>query len=267
MCYRNNSYPKTKTKKTKQKKQTNNFPPLIFLRRICFEKYTILREHPIFPSRSHLLQFEEATNWFCRIETRCIYVQSPMLALQSHDESQKAVRRRDMDCPQKKSQPCIFKGELLKIQRDSVQSVLEMLETGLLVLRDSLNQTSNCASSTNHKSDQSDSFSQLRFNDDSKVTHSTPKCSKFYHRCWTPPCPMKNSSHAPPIPHCPSFLCKFSALWLYAHGVELAVGILEREKQYTRAIECLLLLLQSHACPERRGKWYLRLSIDWEHIG
>ena len=65
----------------------------------------------------------------------------------------------------------------------------------------------------------------------------------------------------------PSFFQQYHAQALYCTMATVGVGFLERKKQYKGAIHRLKQLLAGIYCPERRGYWWIRLSIDLEHVG
>ena len=54
---------------------------------------------------------------------------------------------------------------------------------------------------------------------------------------------------------------------MYASLGTVAASLLERERRYAEAVELLQLLLGGNACVARRGMWWLRLSINLEHLG
>jgi tetratricopeptide (TPR) repeat protein len=63
------------------------------------------------------------------------------------------------------------------------------------------------------------------------------------------------------------FLLRFSAGWVYASVLTVGVSFLEKMKDFHKAIEYLELLLDSPYCPNRRGHWWNRLALNFEHIG
>ncbi|GAB4815648.1 hypothetical protein N2152v2_002694 [Parachlorella kessleri] len=65
----------------------------------------------------------------------------------------------------------------------------------------------------------------------------------------------------------PLFLKRFNAGWVYCMMATLGVSLLERGRKYQEAIERLQQLLGGECCPSRRGEWWLRLSLDSEHLG
>ncbi len=71
----------------------------------------------------------------------------------------------------------------------------------------------------------------------------------------------------PPDETTPPFLTQYNAGWLYAVMATVGVGILERQKAYSTAVERIQQLLGGFYCPERRGYWWIRLSVDLEHLG
>lgn len=64
----------------------------------------------------------------------------------------------------------------------------------------------------------------------------------------------------------PLFLRRYSAAWVYCLMATAAISILERQKRFREAIDRLQQLLGGLCCPSRRGLWWLRLSINLEHI-
>ena len=71
----------------------------------------------------------------------------------------------------------------------------------------------------------------------------------------------------PPDETIPPFLQQYDARWLYSVMATVGIGLLERQKDYRTAIERIQQLLGGHYCPERRGYWWTRLSVDFEHVG
>lgn len=65
----------------------------------------------------------------------------------------------------------------------------------------------------------------------------------------------------------PPFYMQYHSKWIYCIMATVGVGILERKKEYKLAIERLQQLLGGIYCKERRGYWWIRLSINLEHIG
>jgi Fanconi-associated nuclease 1 len=65
----------------------------------------------------------------------------------------------------------------------------------------------------------------------------------------------------------PSFYMQYNCKWIYCVMATVGVGMLERKKEYRLAIERLQQLLGGIYCQERRGYWWIRLSINLEHIG
>ena len=65
----------------------------------------------------------------------------------------------------------------------------------------------------------------------------------------------------------PPFLRRFHAAWVYCLMATAGISILERRKRYGEAVERLFQLLGGHCCPSKRGYWWLRLSIDLDHLG
>lgn len=64
----------------------------------------------------------------------------------------------------------------------------------------------------------------------------------------------------------PRVFASYSAGWVYASLGTVAVSLLERQRDYQAAVDLLQLLLGGNACPARRGCWWLRLSINHEHL-
>lgn len=71
----------------------------------------------------------------------------------------------------------------------------------------------------------------------------------------------------PPDETTPPFLARYDARWLYSVMATVGIGILERRKAYSTAIERIQQLMGGCYCPERRGYWWIRLSVNLEHIG
>lgn len=65
----------------------------------------------------------------------------------------------------------------------------------------------------------------------------------------------------------PPFLAQYNAGWLYAVMATVGIGILEKKKAYRTAVDRIQQLLGGFHCPERRGYWWVRLSINLEHLG
>eukprot|EP00898_Chlorokybus_atmophyticus_P003204 jgi/Chlat1/3885/Chrsp26S00304 len=61
------------------------------------------------------------------------------------------------------------------------------------------------------------------------------------------------------------FLARFTAAWVDALVLTCGVSLLERHKQFDRAIELLQALLREQWCPSKRGHWWERLCIDLQH--
>lgn len=64
----------------------------------------------------------------------------------------------------------------------------------------------------------------------------------------------------------PCFLRRYDASWIYCMMATAGVSMLERRKEYKDAVRRLRQLLDGRCCPSRRGDWYVRLSIDLEHL-
>jgi hypothetical protein len=63
------------------------------------------------------------------------------------------------------------------------------------------------------------------------------------------------------------FLRRYTAKWLYASIAWIGVSLLERQRNYTRAVEVLRALLATDdVCLGKRGEWWLRLSFDLAHM-
>jgi len=67
----------------------------------------------------------------------------------------------------------------------------------------------------------------------------------------------------------PAFLKRFRAAWPSAKTIGVGVKWLESHQCFAKAAALLLKLLGCgiHSSPRRRGKWWLRLSIDLAHCG
>ena len=65
----------------------------------------------------------------------------------------------------------------------------------------------------------------------------------------------------------PSFFLQYNSKWIYSVMATIGIGMLEKNKQYKAAIERLQQLLGGKYCYEKRGYWWIRLSINLEHIG
>lgn len=71
----------------------------------------------------------------------------------------------------------------------------------------------------------------------------------------------------PPDETTPPFLTQYNAAWVYNVMATVGISILEKKKDYRSAIERIQQLLGGFHCPERRGYWWIRLSINLEHLG
>ncbi len=65
----------------------------------------------------------------------------------------------------------------------------------------------------------------------------------------------------------PLFLARFHAAWVHAGMATVGVSLLEKQRRYEEAVDLLQRLLGGNCCPSRRGLWWLRLSINLEHLG
>ncbi|CAM9218865.1 unnamed protein product [Scytosiphon promiscuus] len=63
----------------------------------------------------------------------------------------------------------------------------------------------------------------------------------------------------------PEFLLQLEAGWVLASAVWEGVALLERARDYERAVELLTQLLATRYTPHRRGRWWDRLSLDLAH--
>eukprot|EP01122_Echinamoeba_exundans_P002998 TRINITY_DN1303_c0_g1_i2.p1 TRINITY_DN1303_c0_g1~~TRINITY_DN1303_c0_g1_i2.p1 ORF type:complete len:1138 (-),score=201.50 TRINITY_DN1303_c0_g1_i2:1460-4873(-) len=63
------------------------------------------------------------------------------------------------------------------------------------------------------------------------------------------------------------FLRRYTAKWLYASVAWIGVSLLERQRNYGRAVEVLRALLATDdVCLGKRGEWWLRLGFDLAHM-
>lgn len=63
------------------------------------------------------------------------------------------------------------------------------------------------------------------------------------------------------------FLRRFTSRWIHASIAWVGVGLLEKERNYTRAVQVLrALLATSDVCLGKRGEWWLRLGFDLAHL-
>jgi Fanconi-associated nuclease 1 len=63
------------------------------------------------------------------------------------------------------------------------------------------------------------------------------------------------------------FFLQFNSKWVYSVMATVGISFLEKRKQYRSAVDRLQQLLGGVYCTERRGYWWIRLSIDLEHLG
>ncbi|KAL6769540.1 hypothetical protein ACKKBG_A31395 [Auxenochlorella protothecoides x Auxenochlorella symbiontica] len=63
------------------------------------------------------------------------------------------------------------------------------------------------------------------------------------------------------------FLSRFQAGWVHCLMATAGVSLLEKKREYVLAIERLQQLLGGVYCGTRRGDWWIRLSINLEHLG
>ncbi|KAK3254465.1 hypothetical protein CYMTET_36319 [Cymbomonas tetramitiformis] len=75
--------------------------------------------------------------------------------------------------------------------------------------------------------------------------------------------PKPEAEAPPPVP----FLGRFRAEWVHARLVTHGVSLLEKRREYRRAVAVLRRLLAAPWCPDKRGNWWSRLSLDLEHLG
>lgn len=62
------------------------------------------------------------------------------------------------------------------------------------------------------------------------------------------------------------FLRRFTAKWLHASIAWIGVSLLERQRNYAKAVEVLKALLATEdVCLGKRGEWWLRLGYDLAH--
>ena len=82
------------------------------------------------------------------------------------------------------------------------------------------------------------------------------------HKCM--PSPLKQTTQG----ECSLvFLSRFQAGWVHCLMGTAGVSLLEKTKRFDQAVERLQQLLGSPYCLGRRGDWWLRLSINLEHLG
>ena len=63
------------------------------------------------------------------------------------------------------------------------------------------------------------------------------------------------------------FFLQYNSKWVYSVMATVGISFLEKRKQYRSAIDRLQQLLGGVYCTERRGYWWIRLSVDLEHLG
>lgn len=56
----------------------------------------------------------------------------------------------------------------------------------------------------------------------------------------------------------PLYRKQFTAQWVFIRMVGAAVSILERNKEFERAVKMLKALLAQDLCPHSRGRWWER---------
>jgi Fanconi-associated nuclease 1 len=71
----------------------------------------------------------------------------------------------------------------------------------------------------------------------------------------------------PPDETLPPFFVEYNGRWLNCLMATVGIGVLERQKAYGLAVERIQQLLGGMYCRERRGYWWIRLSVNLEHIG
>ncbi|KAL9651733.1 hypothetical protein ABK040_013989 [Willaertia magna] len=62
------------------------------------------------------------------------------------------------------------------------------------------------------------------------------------------------------------YLLRFNAGYIYARMISQGIKLLEKNKQYTLAIEYMNYLLQSPYLIGKRGEFYNRIALDYEHL-
>ncbi|GIL90767.1 hypothetical protein Vretifemale_18441, partial [Volvox reticuliferus] len=82
----------------------------------------------------------------------------------------------------------------------------------------------------------------------------------------SPPATLTQQPPHPPPPQ-QQFLARFCAAWIYASMATVGVSLLERQRRYGEAVALLRQLLQGRCCPGRRGEWWMRMSLDLQHLG
>eukprot|EP00741_Cyanophora_paradoxa_P000119 tig00000057_g114.t1 len=60
---------------------------------------------------------------------------------------------------------------------------------------------------------------------------------------------------------------RFTAGCVAAHVLTVAVSLRERRREYREAVAALRRLLEGPYAPGRRGRWWLRLAVDLDHLG
>lgn len=65
----------------------------------------------------------------------------------------------------------------------------------------------------------------------------------------------------------PDFLLQFDPGWVLATIAWEGLGYLEKERLYKSAVQVLHKLLMTEYTRHRRGRWWIRLVIDLEHLG
>eukprot|EP01119_Soliformovum_irregulare_P025846 TRINITY_DN9672_c0_g1_i1.p1 TRINITY_DN9672_c0_g1~~TRINITY_DN9672_c0_g1_i1.p1 ORF type:complete len:756 (-),score=205.73 TRINITY_DN9672_c0_g1_i1:194-2461(-) len=63
------------------------------------------------------------------------------------------------------------------------------------------------------------------------------------------------------------YLARFTWGWVMSQIVVQGVDVLEKEKDYVGATVLLRILLSGAYAPGKRGKWWERLTLDFEHLG
>ncbi|KAK9819580.1 hypothetical protein WJX81_006116 [Elliptochloris bilobata] len=80
------------------------------------------------------------------------------------------------------------------------------------------------------------------------------------------PSPLASGAGRGAWPAAP-FLRRFSAAWVHVSMATAGVALREKQRRYAEAADLLRLLLGGECCYNRRGEWWVRLSIDTEHLG
>ncbi|QDZ23096.1 Fanconi-associated nuclease 1-like protein [Chloropicon primus] len=65
----------------------------------------------------------------------------------------------------------------------------------------------------------------------------------------------------------PSLLQSFRASWVHVGIAHQGIALLEKKRRYSDAIELIQVLLGRPERPSKRGDWWVRFTVDLEHLG